>query len=125
MLDDLRCYATVVVYKICLSTSCSLYVLEICYHVPCVCTMCAGGTKEDGLLTDVVFYALDSRQETILWDVKPSFVIVYDPDITFVRQLEVNASSLECLRHMSICIACCDAGTGQILLLCCVAICSL
>lgn len=45
-------------------------------------------------MKDVVFYALDSRQESILWDVKPSFVIVYDPDITFVRQLEVTPSWL-------------------------------
>lgn len=62
-----------------------------------LCLFRVGSTEQDGLLKDVVFYALDSRQETILWDVKPSFVIVYDPDITFVRQLEVNASSHECL----------------------------
>lgn len=48
------------------------------------------GDAEGELLKDVIFYALDSRQESILWDVKPSFVIVYDPDITFVRQLEVR-----------------------------------
>ena len=45
---------------------------------------------EQGLLKDVEFYALDSRQESILWDVKPAFVVVYDPDVTFVRQLEVQ-----------------------------------
>ena len=44
---------------------------------------------DEGLLKDVAFYALDSRQESILWDVKPAFVVVYDPDVTFVRQLEV------------------------------------
>ena len=49
----------------------------------------ADGDSDDGLLKDVTFYALDSRQETILWDVKPAFVVVYDPDVTFVRQLEV------------------------------------
>ena len=48
------------------------------------------GEDEDGLLKNVVFYALDSRQESILWDVKPAFVVVYDPDVTFVRQLEVR-----------------------------------
>lgn len=53
----------------------------------------AGGESEEGLLKDVVFYALDSRQESILWDVKPAFVVVYDPDVTFVRQLEVQPPS--------------------------------
>lgn len=48
------------------------------------------GEGDDGLLKNVVFYALDSRQESILWDVKPAFVVVYDPDVTFVRQLEVR-----------------------------------
>ncbi|KAL0051045.1 hypothetical protein WJX82_001096 [Trebouxia sp. C0006] len=52
-------------------------------------TQAAGGESEEGLLKDVVFYALDSRQESILWDVKPAFVVVYDPDVTFVRQLEI------------------------------------
>jgi len=52
-----------------------------------------GGESEEGLLKDVVFYALDSRQESILWDVKPVFVVVYDPDVTFVRQLEVQQPS--------------------------------
>ena len=53
----------------------------------------AGGESEEGLLKDVVFYALDSRQESIVWDVKPAFVVVYDPDVTFVRQLEVQPPS--------------------------------
>ena len=53
----------------------------------------AAGESEEGLLKDVVFYALDSRQESILWDVKPGFVVVYDPDVTFVRQLEVQPPS--------------------------------
>ena len=47
-----------------------------------------------------MFYALDSRQESILWDVKPSFVVVYDPDITFVRQLEVLSCSTGLQVHM-------------------------
>lgn len=51
--------------------------------------MTADAEKDEGLLKDVEFYALDSRQESILWDVQPVFVVVYDPDITFVRQLEV------------------------------------
>ena len=49
----------------------------------------ADAESDEGLLKDVEFYALDSRQESILWDVQPVFVVVYDPDITFVRQLEV------------------------------------
>lgn len=53
----------------------------------------ATGEGEEGLLKDVVFYALDSRQESILWDVNPAFVVVYDPDVTFVRQLEVQRPS--------------------------------
>ena len=73
---------------------CGVLTVEV-HLMLCLCLV--GSTEEDRLLKDVVFYALDSRQETILWDVKPSFVIVYDPDITFVRQLEVNASSHECL----------------------------
>lgn len=61
----------------------------------------ADGEAEEGLLKDVEFYALDSRQESILWDVKPAFVVVYDPDVTFVRQLEVrhNAYTLSA-RHI-------------------------
>lgn len=51
--------------------------------------MPADAASDEGLLKDVEFYALDSRQESILWDVQPVFVVVYDPDITFVRQLEV------------------------------------
>ncbi|KAL3151984.1 hypothetical protein ABBQ32_001106 [Trebouxia sp. C0010 RCD-2024] len=45
--------------------------------------------SDQGLLKDVEFYTLDSRQESILWDVQPIFVVVYDPDVTFVRQLEI------------------------------------
>jgi hypothetical protein len=66
----------------------------------------AGGESEEGLLKDVVFYALDSRQESILWDVKPAFVVVYDPDVTFVRQLEVQPPLLQRLQSSSSCLAC-------------------
>lgn len=51
--------------------------------------MPADTETDQGLLKDVEFYALDSRQESILWDIQPVFVVVYDPDVTFVRQLEV------------------------------------
>lgn len=64
-----------------------------------VCAWPAEDGSEGELLKDVVFYALDSRQESILWDVKPSFVVVYDPDITFVRQLEVRICSTGSLLH--------------------------
>lgn len=42
------------------------------------------------LLQNVHFCALDGKDMGVLWDVHPAFVIVYDPDISFVRQLEVN-----------------------------------
>ena len=58
--------------------------------VPAHNTVIAGTEDDEGLLKGVEFYALDSRQESILWDVKPAFVIVYDPDVTLVRQLEVR-----------------------------------
>ena len=63
----------------------------------------AAGENEEGLLKDVVFYALDSRQESILWDVKPGFVVVYDPDVTFVRQLEVQRHLSQSLKPSSSC----------------------
>ena len=94
-------------------------------EVPMLCLCLVGSTEEDGLLKDVVFYALDSRQETILWDVKPSFVIVYDPDITFVRQLEVNASRHECLRPIRVQIAYLNTWICHTPFLCCVAVCRL
>ena len=62
-----------------------------CLSTSVFCAAAAEGDSGEGLLKDITFYALDSRQETILWDVKPAFVVVYDPDVTFVRQLEVHA----------------------------------
>ncbi|GLI60024.1 hypothetical protein VaNZ11_002089, partial [Volvox africanus] len=41
------------------------------------------------LLTDVHFVSLDSHDEFVLWRLKPSFVIMYEPDLAFLRQLEV------------------------------------
>ena len=63
--------------------------LENC-GVPKSVGLPADAEADEGLLKDVEFYALDSRQESILWDVQPVFVVVYDPDVTFVRQLEVR-----------------------------------
>lgn len=42
------------------------------------------------LLRGVRFAALDAHQEGVLWDVCPAFVIMYDPDVAFIRQLEVQ-----------------------------------
>ena len=69
------------------------------------CVAVTDGEGDDGLLKNVVFYALDSRQESILWDVKPAFVVVYDPDVTFVRQLEV--------RHTICCRGCLQANASS------------
>jgi hypothetical protein len=46
-----------------------------------------------GLAADVTFHALESRNDGVLWDVQPAFVVVYDPDVAFVRQLEVGLGS--------------------------------
>lgn len=68
--------------------------------------MTADAASDEGLLKDVEFYALDSRQESILWDVQPVFVVVYDPDITFVRQLEVwHACSMHSDDQYVLCIS--------------------
>ena len=64
----------------------------------------ADAEADEGLLKDVEFYALDSRQESILWDVQPVFVVVYDPDVTFVRQLEVCHDS--CMRSQQTVLLC-------------------
>lgn len=42
---------------------------------------------DEFLLRDVVFHALDSHEEGILWDVQPCWVILYDLDLAFVRQV--------------------------------------
>ena len=49
---------------------------------------------DEGLGQYVRFYNLESREEGILWDTKPSYVIMYDPDMAFIRQLEVTVSPL-------------------------------
>ncbi|GAX84863.1 hypothetical protein CEUSTIGMA_g12284.t1 [Chlamydomonas eustigma] len=40
------------------------------------------------LLSDVHFYALDSKQDDILWQIRPSCIIFYEPDLAFIRQVE-------------------------------------
>jgi hypothetical protein len=53
----------------------------------------AGGEDADPLrselLQGVQFHSLESRDESVLFDMEPAFVLMYDPDIAFVRQLEV------------------------------------
>ena len=49
---------------------------------------------ESPMMRGVMFYALESQQESLVWQVQPTHVILYDPDIPFIRQLEV--SILEC-----------------------------
>ncbi|GLC33404.1 hypothetical protein PLESTB_000071900 [Pleodorina starrii] len=41
------------------------------------------------LLVDVHFVSLDSHDEFVLWRLRPSFVIMYEPDLAFLRQVEV------------------------------------
>lgn len=55
---------------------------------------CAGeaaqASETEGVGRFVRFYNLESKEEGILWDVKPSYVIMYDPDMAFIRQIEVR-----------------------------------
>ena len=41
------------------------------------------------LLDGVHFHSLDSHDEFILWDVQPRFLVMYDMDVSFMRQIEV------------------------------------
>ena len=49
------------------------------------------------LLTGVSFYALETQQDGLMWDVNPSHVILYHPDIPFIRQLEVSLLARPCV----------------------------
>ncbi len=48
------------------------------------------------LLQGVAFAALESHQEGELWAARPAFVVMYDPDIAFIRQLEARLPSSTC-----------------------------
>jgi hypothetical protein len=37
----------------------------------------------------VLYHALDSQDPFVLWRVQPGFIILYDPDMAFMRQVEV------------------------------------
>ena len=45
------------------------------------------------------FYNLESKEEGVLWDVKPSYVIMYDPDMAFIRQIEVKLLTYSLFLH--------------------------
>eukprot|EP00884_Botryococcus_braunii_P016193 jgi/Botrbrau1/3257/Bobra.174_1s0029.1 len=47
------------------------------------------GVPQSEVLQGVKFRALENRDESTLFDVQPAFVVMYDPDIAFIRQLEV------------------------------------
>lgn len=51
--------------------------------------MMDGDGETSPLLQNVHFLAVDGKDMGVLWEVQPVFVIVYNPDISFVRQLEV------------------------------------
>lgn len=52
-----------------------------------------GAEEEEGpLLRGVRFLALEGHEEGALWDLRPCFVVLFDPDIAVIRQLEVNYS---------------------------------
>ena len=46
--------------------------------------------EQNPLLRMTAFYALESNHQTVLWDVRPDVVIMYDPDMACIRQLEVG-----------------------------------
>ena len=45
--------------------------------------------QEAPLLAGVRLLALDSHEDVRVWEEGPAFVVMYDPDIAFIRQLEV------------------------------------
>lgn len=82
----------------------SLHLLEENIATVCVAVYCTGAVVEEDrgpLLRGVCFAALDSHQEGLLWDVCPAFVVMYDPDVAFIRQLEVILAlqTLDALAH--------------------------
>ena len=47
---------------------------------------------EAPLLAGVRLLALDSHEDSLAWSPPPGFIVMYDPDIAFIRQLEVCAA---------------------------------
>jgi hypothetical protein len=54
------------------------------------------------MLQGVMFHALESRNDGVLWDVQPSFVVMVDSDVAFVRQLEVLNLAVCNIKHYQI-----------------------
>ena len=52
------------------------------------------GEEEDETLRGFAFTALESHEEGILERLQPLCVVMYDPDIAFVRQLEVQGPKI-------------------------------
>ncbi|EFJ52250.1 hypothetical protein VOLCADRAFT_103253 [Volvox carteri f. nagariensis] len=46
----------------------------------------ASDTASQALLQDVHFVSLDGHDEFVLWRLRPSFIIMYEPDLAFLRQ---------------------------------------
>lgn len=53
---------------------------------------------QSAMLQGVVFHALESRNDGVLWDVQPAFVVMVDSDVAFVRQLEVTRHPIPSVR---------------------------
>ena len=47
------------------------------------------------ILENVHFLALEGKDTGLLWQVRPAYIIVHDPDVSFVRQIEVCALHLQ------------------------------
>ena len=54
------------------------------------------------MLQGVMFHALESRNDGVLWDVQPSCVVMVDSDVAFVRQLEVLNLAVCNIKHYQI-----------------------
>ena len=50
----------------------------------------AKGGEGAPLLKGVQLLALEAHEEGALWDLRPCFVVLFDPDIAVIRQLEVR-----------------------------------
>lgn len=57
---------------------------NVALGVPDTVTFQAAGSP---LLAGVHFYALDAHQGGVLWALRPTTIIMYDPDLTFLRQV--------------------------------------
>ena len=58
-------------------------------HPGCCVPAAPAEELEAPLLDGVRLLALDSHEDSQAWSPPPGFVVMYDPDIAFIRQLEV------------------------------------